>query len=181
MATLLALFRGINVGGNNILRMKDLVSLFQGLGFTDVHTYIQSGNVVFRSPNTTIPEIESLVADAVEAEHGFRPRLLLVSAKDLQQVMDANPFPAAVTEPKTLHCFFLASQPLSPNLTALNDLKSASEEFALGDKVFYLYAPQGIGRSKLAQRAEKILGVPATARNWRSVGKIAEMAQKIDR
>jgi len=180
MATLLALFRGINVGGNNILRMKDLVSVFRGLGFEDVHTYIQSGNVVFRSPISTLPKIQSRVADAVEAERGFRPKLLVVRAKNLLQVISDNPFSAAVNDPKALHCYFLASHPSSPNMTALKKLKSHDEQFVLGDKVFYLYAPQGIGRSKLAQRVEKVLGVPATARNWRTVSKIAEIAQKID-
>jgi len=95
--------------------------------------------------------------------------------------MEANPFPAASDNPKSLHCFFLAEVPVTPDLQTITDLKSNGEEFVLVDKMFYLHAPQGIGRSKLAPRVEKLLGVASTARNWRTVTKIDEIARQIDR
>jgi uncharacterized protein (DUF1697 family) len=181
MATWLALFRGINVGGNNILRMKELVSLFEGLGFEDVRTYIQSGNVIFRARDSSTRKIALRVEDAVAAAHGFRPQIIILPAKEIRRVMAANPFPAAMDAPKSLHCFFLAELPDTPDLEALGDLKSSGEEFVLADSVFYLHAPQGVGRSRLAARVEKLLGVPTTARNWRTVTKIDEIARQIDR
>lgn len=84
----------------------------------------------------------------------------------------------AESEPKTLHIFFLVFEPENPNLDMLENLKRNRERFKLVDKLFYLHAPDGIGRSKLAARVEKALGVPVTARNWRSVCKIMAMAKQ---
>lgn len=181
MATWIALFRGINVGGNKILRMKELVLLFEELDFEEVRTYIQSGNVVFRARDTSTKKIALRVEDAVAEAHGFRPRIIILSAKKVRRVMETNPFPAASDDPKSLHCFFLAELPVTPDLQTITDLKSNGEEFVLVDKMFYLHAPQGIGRSKLAPRVEKLLGVASTARNWRTVTKIDEIARQIDR
>ncbi len=82
------------------------------------------------------------------------------------------------SEPKTLHLYFLAVTPERPDLDALERIKGERERFVLVDGVFYLHAPEGIGRSKLAANAEKLLGIPATARNWRTVGKVMEMADQ---
>ncbi len=91
--------------------------------------------------------------------------------------MESNPFPEAEAEPKTLHLFFLASAPEAADIESLTEAKSPSERFHLTDHVFYLHAPDGIGRSKLAANAEKYLGVAITARNWRTVQKLREMAE----
>ena len=92
--------------------------------------------------------------------------------------MVSNPFPQAESNPKTLHLYFLADLPEAPDLEALDALKRDTERYTLAGKLFYLYAPEGIGRSKLAARVEKSLGVAATARNWRSVSKIMAMAKE---
>lgn len=181
MATWIALLRGINVGGRNILPMKELASLLLQLGFEDVRTYIQSGNVVFRSSSEEKRDLTNRIATAIEENYGFRIQILLMSKVEFQRAIEENPFPAAIDDPKTLHLFFLAESPDAPDLAALNDIKLADEEFVLTRRTFYLHAPQGVGRSKLAQRAEKLLGVPVTARNWRTVCKIAAMAQDFDR
>ena len=89
------------------------------------------------------------------------------------------PFPQAAAEPQFLHLYFLA-RPAEPDLEALNALKTSSEAFAIVDQVFYLHAPQGIGRSKLAAGAEKHLGVAVTARNWRTANKVLQLAQKLE-
>ena len=91
-----------------------------------------------------------------------------------------NPFPEAENDPKALHVGFLASAPKNPNLKALESLRKASEQFRLMDNVFYLYAPEGVGRSKLAANTERLLGVSMTDRNWRTVCKIMEMTQELD-
>jgi uncharacterized protein (DUF1697 family) len=98
---------------------------------------------------------------------------------DLETVIKQNPFPEAETDPRALHAGFLASAPERPDLKTLEKLKTASERFRLVGKVFYLHAPDGIGRSKLAARGEKLLGVPMTDRNWRTVLTLEKMAQEL--
>jgi len=99
----------------------------------------------------------------------------VLTAEELRNAAAANPFPSATNEPKSLHLYFLAETPQNPDVQALNQLKSDNESFKLIGKVFYLHAPDGIGRSKLAARAEKLLGVQATARNWNTVAKLLEL------
>jgi uncharacterized protein (DUF1697 family) len=175
MALWIALFRGINVGGNNILPMAELRSGLEGLGFEDVRTYIQSGNAVFRSSARSATQLAKKIADAVEDSHGFRVPIHVLSAKELESAQRKNPFPE-VSADKFLHFSFLFEKPKRPDLDALAELATKSEEFRLIERVFYLHAPDGIGRSKLAARAEKCLGVEATGRNLRTVRKLGEMA-----
>ena len=177
MKTWISLFRGINVGGNNLLPMKDLTRTLEDIGVTNVRTYIQSGNVVFSCPEKDASQIKKRIASAVMTNHGFEPGVLLLSAAQLAQAVSANPYPAAEDDPKSLHLFFLADQPDSFHPEKFDALKAASEEYSLEANVFYLHAPEGIGRSKLAAKAEKLLGVPATARNWRTVSKLVALTQ----
>lgn len=177
MSTRILLLRGINVGGSGQLPMKELVGLLESLGLRNVQTYIQSGNAVFDDPEDRDSGLAEVITSAIEDQHGFRPHSLLLSANHLHQAAESNPFPEAESNPKSVHLFFLSAPPDVPDVDALTAAKSPSERFQLTDKVFYLYAPDGVGRSKLAAKAEKILGVPTTARNWRTVAKLLEMAQ----
>jgi uncharacterized protein (DUF1697 family) len=176
MPTFIGLFRGVNVGGANRLPMKELKELLEELGCKNCQTYIQSGNVVFQSPAKSASALAEKIGVAVKAWHGFEPRVHLLTLNQLQQAVEGNPFPEAGGEPKSLHLFFLAQAPAKPNLAAIEKLKSKSERFRLKDALFYLHAPDGIGRSKLAAGVERLLGVPATARNWRTVTQLLEMA-----
>ncbi|MFN8454977.1 MAG: DUF1697 domain-containing protein, partial [Anaerolineae bacterium] len=170
------LLRGINVGGNNILPMRELAALLEGLGLSQVKTYIQSGNVVFQSEHQNSKELAQTISAAIGQRYGFSPHILLLDLPAFQAAMTANPFPEAEPEPKTLHLFFLAEIPPNPDLAILDRLKGENEHYRLINKVFYLYTPDGIGRSKLAEKAEKALGVAATARNWRTVSTLMSMA-----
>jgi len=174
-----ALFRGINVGGSNILPMKELAALLQDLGCGNVRTYIQSGNAVFRHQERSASRLAASIREAIRASHGIEPEVLLLSVDKLERAVSSNPFPEAESEPSRLHLSFLAAAPESPDLDLIESLRADSESFALKDDVAYLHAPEGIGRSKLAARMERTLGVAATARNWRTVGKILEMARGI--
>ena len=169
----IALIRGINVGGRNSLPMKELVALFKSLGYQNVQTYIQSGNVVFQSPKSLGASDSGGIAKAILDMKGFEPRVMLVNAEILQRAIEENPFP--IDNPKALHFFFLGSQAEEPNLDRLMSLKTESERFELGRFGFYLYTPDGLGRSKLASAVEKALGVAVTARNWNTVNKLASM------
>ncbi len=173
-----ALFRGINVGGNNLLPMKDLVALLEAIGCTEVRTYIQSGNVVFSSSASTAPQLAKSIGKSVLHSHGFEPVVQLLSVEALGNAVRRNPFSEAEENPKTLHVYFLAEKPKFVNQEALNDIKLESESYRLDENLFYLHAPDGIGRSRLAAKAEKLLGVDATARNWRTVRKLLELAEQ---
>ena len=175
MATWIALLRGINVGGNNILPMAELRSDLEALKLKNVRTYIQSGNVVFDSAAKSASSLSKKISESIEERHGFRPHLFVLKQEDLVAAVEANPFPTAVTDPKTLHFFFLANAAVDVDLKALDDARSPTEEFQLTEQVFYLHAPDGLGRSKLAAKAERLLGVATTARNYRTVDKLLSM------
>jgi uncharacterized protein (DUF1697 family) len=175
VSTWVALFRGINVGGNNMLPMKDLATLLTGLGLGEVRTYIQSGNVVFTAGGTAT-SLTGRIGAAVERRFGFRPQLLLLGSAELARAVAGNPFPEATGQPGLLHLWFLAGRPGKGAGAALSALAAGDERFVLRGKVLYLHAPKGIGSSKLAARAERALGVGATARNWRTVTTLLSMA-----
>jgi uncharacterized protein (DUF1697 family) len=177
MNSYVALLRGINVGGRNSLPMRELVDLLQGMGLQDIRTYIQSGNVVFQSEPINVADLSDRMRVAINESHGFAPQVIVLELAELETAISSNPFPEAEAEPKTLHLYFLASTPKDPDLDALERVKRDSEQFALTGMVFYLHAPDGIGRSKLAERVERSIGVPVTARNWRTVSKIMAMAR----
>ena len=179
MNTYIALLRGINVGGNNKLPMKELVTLLAGLGLHNVATYIQSGNVVFQSERTDTVALSGEITAAIGKSHGFAPQIFILSKSELQTAIAANPFPEGAGEPKSLHLFFLDALPQNPDWSKLAALKAANERFALIDKVFYLYAPDGIGRSKLAEKFGQGWKIGITARNWRTVTTLLEMAAEL--
>lgn len=181
MDIFIALLRGVNVGGKNILPMKELVDLLSEMGLRQVKTYIQSGNVVFRSEGTDSDKLSQDISAAIAQKFEFTPPVLTLSIEAFGQAITANPFTEVEDTPKALHLFFLASKPTSPDLDSLDAIQKSSERFALIDSVFYLFAPEGIGRSKLAAKIEKAMNVPVTARNWRSVNKIMSMAEALNK
>ncbi len=176
MTTWIALFRGINVGGKNLLPMQDLTGMLKGIGCNCVKTYIQSGNVIFSKSGSKEPQLAKLIGKTVLSTHGFEPKVHLLKVGELRRAVTSNPFSDAEKDPKSLHLFFLAEKPKSFKPEALDQIKAESENYSLIENIFYLHAPDGIARSKLASRAEKLLEVDATARNWRTVSKLVELA-----
>jgi uncharacterized protein (DUF1697 family) len=176
MATNIALLRGINVGGKGTLPMKELVAILESLGCRDVKTYIQSGNAVFEHEADVASKLAGKISAAIKNKRGFAPHVLVLEAKAFKKVVSGNPFPEAVAEPKSLHVFLLESKPAKAALKSLEGLRSDSERYELCGNVFYLHAPDGVGRSKLAANVERKLGVPATSRNWRTVCTLLGMA-----
>ena len=178
MKTYIALFRGINVGGNNILPMKELVAVLDEMGLHNIKTYIQSGNAIFQSAEKNTASLALNISRAIKQSYGFEPKVLLIDGAALKQAILANPYPEAESEPNTLHLNFLASVPASPDWNALENLKSATERFKLIGDVLYLHAPDRMGKSKLYASLEKKLGVAMTTRNWRTVSKLMEMVRE---
>ncbi|MBC7819117.1 MAG: DUF1697 domain-containing protein [Planctomycetaceae bacterium] len=177
MKTYIGLFRGINVVGRHIVPMKNLRLALEEAGCVDVHTYIQSGNVVFRSA-LDAAHLSTQLAAAAFRGHGFVPRVLVRTLAEFERAAAGNPFPEADDDPKSLHLFFLAKPAKKPDLKSLGALKTNTERFVLKGRVFYLHTPSGFGTSKLAKRAERLLGVDATARNWRTVKTLLSMAKE---
>lgn len=169
-----ALLRGINVGGNNKLAMAELRQALSDAGLADVQSYIQSGNVTFRAAQSE-PELTARIQRVLAEQFSIDVPVMVCSQATLQEIADANPFAGRDNLEKALQLYFLGAAAVDAKLDKLQQLKGPTEEFALLDKCFYLYAPDGIGRSKLAAAAEKQLAVTTTTRNWRSVNKILEM------
>jgi len=175
MKTCIVLLRGINVGGNAVLSMKTLCRLLEDLGAQAVRTYIQSGNAVLQIANDA--HLAPRLTEVIQRQCGFAPAVWVMPVQALALAMANNPFPHAVAEPSSLHLGFMADTPKAPDMQKLQSLQAASEQFRLIGPVFYLHAPDGIGRSKLAAGTEKCIGLPMTLRNWRTVSALAEMAQ----
>lgn len=174
MNTYIALLRGINVGGKNSLPMHELASYFEEMGCEGVKTYVQSGNVVFQNRRKLDERDTAIIAKRILQAKGFEPKILLLTSAELGTAIENNPFPT--DNGKALHFFFLESRAERPDIAQLESAKADTETFHLGDRVFYLHAPDGVGRSRLAASAEKALGVSATARNWNTVAKLIAMA-----
>jgi uncharacterized protein (DUF1697 family) len=176
MRIYVALIRGINVGGKGVLPMRVLKTVLEGLGCSHITTYVQSGNAVFEIGEKDASQLSVRIASAIQTCRGFEPHVLLLKREDVEQAIAANPFPEAISDPKNLHLGFLARIPAIPDLKTLTRLASTRERFRLIGRVFYLHAPDGVGKSKLAAGAEKCLGVPMTDRNWRTVSTLLEIA-----
>jgi uncharacterized protein (DUF1697 family) len=174
--TWIALLRGVNVVGKNKLPMQDLRRLLEArLPCAEVRTYVASGNVVFCCDGGTAPGLARRITEIVAKKYGFAPHTIVLTPGQLAAAADACPFPTDV--PARVHLFFLEAAPKSPNLAKMEALKT-TEEFQLGPKkVFYLFTPDGFGKSKLAAASERLLGVEATARNWNTVTALRQLAQ----
>jgi uncharacterized protein (DUF1697 family) len=180
MKTYVALLRGINVGGKGLLPMKELVAILESLGCRDVKTYIQSGNAVFQHAASDTSQLATDVTAKIAKSRGFAPHVLVLTSQHLSKAVQANQFPEAAQEHKSLHLFFLNAKPAKVKLKLLEEICSPTERFALIGSVFYLHALDGIGRSKLAASVERKLGVIATSRNWQTVCKLLEISQRIE-
>lgn len=174
-----ALLRGINVGGNKKVPMAVLRPLIEGLGLTDVRTYLQSGNVAFTAPDGGDEEaLAAAIGTAIEGEFGFTVDVIVRRHAYLKAVMADCPFPAAELEAKQLHVTYFSEPVTAERFAAVDPAAYAPEDFRVGDRALYLYAPQGLGVSKLgAQLSRPALnkGLIATSRNWNTVTKLVEL------
>lgn len=174
----IALLRGINVGGNNILPMADLRAIMLDLKFKNVRTYIQSGNAIFESRSKDPEKLSKKLSDAIEKKFSFRPQVMIVEGSVIERALENNPFPQAADEPKNLHMFFMSEAPEYFDQAYFKAIQKPGELFAYKDKVFYLYAPSGIWKSKIGAKVEKMLSVHMTARNLQTVMKLKSMLQE---
>ena len=165
----IALLRGINVGGKNRLPMKELAALFVDAGCEDVRTYIQSGNVVFRTGSEGGEDISSVISASILSSFGYRIPVVTRTARAFQEIVRANPFLEAGAEADKLHVMFLAELPDSANVEALDTDRSPGDEFAVQGSEIYLHCPNGVARSKLTNSYfDSRLSTTSTTRNWRT-------------
>jgi uncharacterized protein (DUF1697 family) len=158
--------------------MKDLARLFSTAGCGDVKTYIQSGNVVFTAGRDIAKGVAERIAKDIEGSFGFKCPIILRSAAEMAAVVKANPFLAAGKNESTLHVFFLSGEPTPAKVKNLDPARGTPDEFVVRGREIYGYFPNGLGRSKLTNTYfDSKLGVPSTARNWRTVLKLAELAE----
>lgn len=167
------LFRGINVGGNKIVKMETLRRVLGDAGFEDVATYIQSGNVVLRSDKGEDAVIAT-VTKVFDETFGFSSRPTLRSAAALQRVIKHNPYEGV--EGNRVHAIFLDAKPSAEAVRKLEAL-AKTERMVEKDGVLYLHTPDGFGTSEVAKALDKVLKVPWTARNWNTVLKLEAMAE----
>lgn len=171
-----ALLRGINVGGNRAVRMDALRNVVEKAGGTNVATYIQSGNVVFDHPSRSEAKLTTLLADAIAKAFGFTGfSLTLRTAPALAGVVEHNPFAGAPEG--DLHVLFLPAPVPRSKLDSLTGVATRRERFDVVGRELYLCLPDGLGRSKLAAAANRHKALAgATARNWRTVQALIELA-----
>ena len=171
-----ALLRGINVGGNNMLPMKDLAAMFEKAGCADVRTYIQSGNVIFRADADVAARIPDVIAKGIAARSKIKIPVVVRTAADLRRVAEKNPFLRRGVDVDKLHVVFLAAKPASAALSALDPKRSPPDEFAAEGGEVFLHCPNGYGRSKLSNAYfDAKLATTSTVRNWRTVLKLLEL------
>jgi uncharacterized protein (DUF1697 family) len=177
MAVYIAMLRGINVAGKNSIKMESLRAMFESLGFSDVASYIQSGNVLFSADDLSIEAMEKLIAEKIEAEFGFSVPVLVRSLAELQKVLRENPFMDGRHDEEKLHVTFLSTEPKEIFLATLKRPENeASRCVTLGREV-YLYCPDGYARTAFNNAYfEKKLFVGATTRSWKTVNKLCAMA-----
>ncbi|ARF54802.1 DUF1697 domain-containing protein [Streptomyces gilvosporeus] len=178
MSRQIALLRGINVGGHHSFPKAQQLALAESLGLEDVSVLLQTGNLVFADPGAPPEETARRLHERIAADLGLTVPVMVRTRDELAAAVAANPFPQATAEPKTLHLTFLSAVPADTSaLDALDQDAFAPDRFQLAGRELYLWCPDGIGRSKLADAVGRArLGVTATARNWNTVTKLLALA-----
>ncbi len=177
MPTYVAMLRGINVGGRNRIKMPVLEALFVDLGHTDVVTYIQSGNVVFKGKSKRAAAVVRGIEEGITSELGLDVKVLLRSRDELAGVVAANPFLRSGVDAARLHVTFLNGTPEPALVQDLEAFDAGPDEIRVRGRDAYLRCPEGYGNTKLNNGfVEKRLHATATTRNWNSVTKLLELA-----
>lgn len=180
MTTFVSLFRGINVGGHQSVRMDELKELHASLGLQEVETYIQSGNVVFTSDDADVTQLRRKIEEGFAQKFGFQVNVMVRTADEFNAMIENNPFQnQPMKESKWVVVMFLATHPVSTALEDIQKTYTGPEELYIVGQEAYIYYPDGIGRSKLSNTfLEKKLQTRGTARNWNTVLRLQKMMQR---
>jgi uncharacterized protein (DUF1697 family) len=177
-ARYVALLRAINVGGNNIIKMADLRRAFESLGFANVETHIQSGNVLFASAETSAERLASRLEKGLEASLGYRGSVFVLTPRQLKEAAANNPFdPERLENEQRCHLMFLSREPDEAHCAALMKLQGGDYRFFVQGRVlYYAYPKVSDGSRRRAIDIERVLGAIGTARTWNVVNKLVELA-----
>lgn len=177
MTVYVALLRGVNVGGKKIVMMGRLRETFASLGFENIKTYINSGNIVFKSSAGSPAILSKKIGEEISSDFGFEVPVFLRTSGQLVDIVSRNPFlKERSIDDSRLHVTFLSESPSKTAVARVDSLDGGPDRFKIVGTVIYLYTPGGYGRTKLSNAVfERILGVQATTRNWRTVIVLAKM------
>ena len=176
MPRYVALLRGINVGGNTMIKMEDLRAMLEALGFDNVVSYINSGNLAFDDSKTAEDQLVAKIEAAVEKHIGKRVQVMVREQKDIARLLANNPFDGQYSSHKEMHLLFLKEQLSQENETWLSETAPSQERFVASGREIYCHLPMGVADSYLGRgQFEKKLKIAVTARNWRTVQKLAEL------
>ena len=180
MPVYVSMLRGINVGPHKRIKMDRLGASFEALGFERVETYIQSGNVVFKSGKISTAELSKKIEEKLEGDFGFSIPVVSRTAKEMSATVKNNPFlRERGIEAERMHVMFLSDAPAAERLKKLAEVATPPERTSCSAREIYLYLPNGVAESKLMKsNLEKILGVVPTTRNWRTVKELARMCEE---
>ncbi|MEW7290095.1 DUF1697 domain-containing protein [Aquimarina sp. 2304DJ70-9] len=182
MKTYIALLRGINVSGQKKIKMIDLKGMLEDLGLTSVTTYIQSGNIVFKSKNTNTQILSDQIKKGISTKFGFDVPVLLLTPETLKDIYQKNTFSEGLLngeiEDKKMYFTLLSASPDQEAVVELMAKDYEEEKFKITDKVVYFYAAKGYGKTKLTNNFfEKKLKCNATTRNLKTVIKLLELSK----
>jgi uncharacterized protein (DUF1697 family) len=181
MKAMISMLRGVNVGGHNLINMAALRALYESLGFSQPLTYVQSGNVVFLTKERGEARVAKRIEDAIEQKFGFRPGVILRTSAEMRDVIARNPFAKrSGIEPAKLLVSFLSSELAPEAREAILKIKVGPEQVKVEPRELYIYFPDGMGRSKLPPLLDRAQKKTATGRNWNTVSKLLEMAEKLE-
>jgi len=181
MAVIICMLRGVNLGKRR-MKMEALRALYESLGLRDVQTLVQSGNVVFRSEQKNLAALTKKIETAIAREFGFYSDVILRTAAELRDTIGRNPLAKrASTEPRSFLIWFLVSDPGEEIRKQVRAVRTEPEELRIDGREVYIYFPNGMARPQMKWAAiEKILAVRGTGRNWNTVTKLLEMAEKLE-
>jgi uncharacterized protein (DUF1697 family) len=175
--TYVALLRSVNVAGHGRLAMPELKESFLGLGYTDVATYIQTGNVIFKSPDRSAAKLEAAIKQQLASAFGSAPKVILRTVAELAGVVATSPYPGRGADPSRHHVTFLAAAPSKKSLATFDPPKSGRDELTIIGREVYVHTPNGYANTKLTGTyLERHLGVSSTTRNWNTVTKLSALA-----
>ena len=182
MAVLISMLRGVNLGPRNRIKMDALRALYESLKFEDPRSYVQSGNIIFRTKEKNGSQLAKKIQGAIQKKFGCCPEVILRTPDEMRKAIAANPFPQqAKEEPGKVLVTFLAADPPREAEANLAKFKDFPEELHLKGRELFIYFPNGAGRSKVPWSAvDKLLKVTGTARNWNSVQAMLEIAEDME-
>lgn len=180
MKTYIALLRGINVSGQKLIKMELLRKILAELNYTDITTYIQSGNIIFKSDTEDATLLEKQIADKIEQHFGFIVPVLIVTPDYLKWVMTNNPYKnRELSDPAQPYVAFLSNKPSNEAIEALKAIDFGKDEFTLINKSIYLLYADSVGKTKLTNSViENKLKVTATSRNWKTIHKLIQLSDE---